>query len=498
MNKLTRYLALAMVLALVLMTTGCQQAAPKATETPKVTDAPTQAPTDVPTQAPTAAPATQVPTQEPTDAPAAEETETAETAETAEEAAEESLQLAATNPVLATIGDREITLAEADEIAYLLYYYGYVETYPDYAAAVDYLTETAIIEKHITDAGFDQFTDEEMAAFKNEAAAEWEAQLDSYVTNYLTEDTEEARAELRTQAEAYYAAQGFSEASILEDMLMSEAYVRMENAMRGGYAPTEEEIQNVFNEYGAQYQQMYENDIATYEYSVNYYGYESWYTPAGYRGVLHILLDVDQTLLDAWEAAQVALDEAASAETVDEAAVASATAALESARQAVVDSKKTEIDDIYARLEKGESFVTLIGEYNTDPGMTDAATLESGYEVHQSSIIYDQDFVKGSFQEHMTAPGTYSEPVVSGFGIHIIYYLRDVESGLIMTDDIRTEIVTYLESSYMQEAYDKGMAEWSEGIVVTIDEEMIADVTAEVQKAIEEQAAAQEATETAE
>lgn len=487
MNKLTRCLALALVLVLILMMTGCQKEAPKATETPVVTDAPTQAPTDVPTQEPTAAPATQVPT----DAPAAEETEPAEAADAA---TEDSLELAATNPVLATIGDREITLAEADETAYLLYYYGYVEQYPDYKAAVDYLTETAIIEKHIADAGFDQFTEEELAAFKNEAAAEWEAQLESYVTNYLTEDTPEARAELRTQAEAYYAAQGYSEASVLEDLIMSEAYVRMEAAMKGDYVPTEEEIQKVFNDYGAQYQKIYENDVANYEYTTNYYGYESWYTPEGYRAVLHILLEADQALLDAWEAAQAELDEAASAETVDEAAVKAAEEKLAAARQAIVDSKKTEIDDIYARLEKGESFTALISEYNTDPGMQDPATLESGYEVHQESIIYDQDFVKGSFQEHMTAPGTYSEPVVSGFGIHIIYYLRDVEGGLIMTDEIRTEIVTFLESNHMQEAYDKGMAEWSEGIVITVDEEMIANVTAEVNQAIEAQTA-QQATE---
>ena len=66
-----------------------------------------------------------------------------------------------------------------------------------------------------------------------------------------------------------------------------------------------------------------------------------------------------------------------------------------------------------------------------------------------------------------------------------------------MTDDIRTEIVTFLESNYMQDAYDKGMAEWSEGVVITVDEEMIANVTAEINKAIEEQTAAQQSTEAA-
>lgn len=403
------------------------------------------------------------------------------------------MPLSSTNPVLATVGEREITLEEADEIAYLLYYYGYVEEYPDYDAAIDYLTETYVIEQCIADKGYDQFNEDEMTAFQNDAAAEWEALLEEYIVNYLTEDTEEARATLREQAIAYYSSYGYSEASFLEDMMMTEAYARLEADMAAGYAATEEEIQSVFQEYGAQYQQAYENDIASYEYNVNYYGYESWYTPEGYRSVLHILLEVEQELLDAWENAQAALDEAASAETVDEAAVKAAQEALDAAKQAVLDSKKTETDDIYARLEKGEDFLTLINEYNTDPGMMDAATLETGYEVHQSSIIYDQDFVKGSFQEHMTAPGTYSTPVVSGFGIHVIYYKSDVPGGLILTDDIRAEIVEYLESMHMQEAYDALLGEYTQQMVITVDEEMVANVTSEIQAAIEAQTAAQEA-----
>lgn len=408
-----------------------------------------------------------------------------------------SLDLTATNPVLATVGEREITLEEADEIAYLLYYYGYVEEYPDYAAAIDYLTETYLIEQNIVDNGYDQFAEEEMTAFRNDAAAQWEALLNEYINNYLTEDTEEARATLREQAIAYYTNYGYSEASFLEEFMMTEAYARMEADMAGGYVPTEEEIDGVFQEFGAQYQQAYENDIAAYEYNVNYYGYESWYTPEGYRSVLHILLEVEQELLDAREAAQAALDEAASAETVDEAAVTKAQADLAAAEQAILDSKKTETDDIYARLEKGEDFVTLINEYNTDPGMMDAATLEEGYMVHQSSIIYDQDFTSGSFQEQMTAPGTYSTPVVSGFGIHIIYYKSDVPGGLIMTDAIRAEIEEYLVSMRMQEAYDAVIAKYSQELTVVVNEEVIANVTAEIEAAIAQQMAEQEATETA-
>lgn len=398
----------------------------------------------------------------------------------------ETKTLAETNPVIATMGEREITLAEAQEIADLLLYYGYVENENDYLAAIDYLSETAIIEKHIVEAGYDQYTADELTAFENEADVEWDALIDQYVQYYLTEDTEDARVQMRIQAEAYYSSQGLSKADLLEELLMTEAYARLEEALMADYTVTEDDIMAVFNEFGAQYQQMYENNIESYEYSVNYYGYESWYKPAGYRSVLHILLDADQELLDNLAAAQAALDEAASGETVDDAAVAAAKADVEAARQAILDSKKTVTDEIYARIDKGEDFISLIAEYNTDPGMQNPDTLEKGYEVHKNSIVYVPDFVAGSFQEHMTQPGTYSTPVVSDYGVHIIYYKSDVESGLIMTEEIRAEITGYLESMYMQTAYEAGMKVWGEGMELVVDENVLNQVIAEAAAATAE------------
>jgi len=388
---------------------------------------------------------------------------------------------ATANPVLAVVGEREITLSEADEMAYMLYYYGYLDAYPNYAAAVSSLVDSAIIEHQIKAAGYNQFPEEEMAAFRNEAAAEWEAMLEQYIANYLTEDTEKARATLREQAISYYGAYGYTEEMVLEEMLLQEGYNVLEETLLDGYVPTEDEIQAVFQEYGAQYQEMFENDVASYEYYTNYYGYESWYTPAGYRSVLHILMDVDAKLLTAWQDAQMALDEAASAETVDEAAVAAAQTALDNAKAAVLDSKKAELDDIYARLEKGEDIQTLIAQYNTDPGMMDAATLAEGYPVHPSSILYDMDFTAGAFQERMAIPGDWSDPVVSQFGIHVLYYLKDVPGGLLMTEEIHTDIATFLHENKLNAAYEAAIPEWTAELNIVVNDALIETVQAEAE-----------------
>ena len=384
--------------------------------------------------------------------------------------------------VLITVNDQEITVYDAEMIAYLLYYYGHTETYPDYDAALSYLEQQAVIEHHLRSAGYTDFDEETMSALRNDADAEWEGLLSDYVESNLTEDTEEQRAILRAQGEAYYASQNYDYDAILDELVLSAAQDVLEAELAGDYTPGEEEIDQVFQQYGAMYQQLYENDVQQYDYSVNYMGNESWYVPEGYRSVIHILLgDIDATLLNAYVEAQALYEEALSAETVDEAAVAEAKAAMDAAHAAVIASRQEDIDTIYARLENGETFESLIAEYGSDPGMENAETLQEGYPVHPQSVWCMPAFVEGAFQEGMNQPGDVSQPVISSYGIHILYYLRDLPSGLIMTDSIRAEIEEYLINSNLNTAYNAGYAEWVQEVTITRDEEAIAALKAEAQ-----------------
>lgn len=95
------------------------------------------------------------------------------------------------------MGDNQILLSDVQEIAGLLYNYGYTEKENDYQYALNYMLNQEIIKHHIAQAGLDQFTDEEKTAFANEAAAQWEEALNNYVEYYLTEDTQEQRDTLR-------------------------------------------------------------------------------------------------------------------------------------------------------------------------------------------------------------------------------------------------------------------------------------------------------------
>ena len=261
-NKILAICAVLIVIAAVLLIVkpwaADKPAVTQPTVEPVVTESPTEAPTEEPTQepteVPTVAPATAVP--ETTDAPAAAD-------------------LTADNPVLAQVGDNQILLSDVQEIAGLLYNYGYTEKENDYQYALNYMLNQEIIKHHIAQAGLDQFTDEEKTAFANEAAAQWEEALNNYVEYYLTEDTQEQRDTLRAQAIDYYAAQGYSQDTLLENLMLEEEYNRLEEQLANGYTPTEDEINAVFNEYGEQYRQQYEGNVPMYEFYTQRYGYRS-------------------------------------------------------------------------------------------------------------------------------------------------------------------------------------------------------------------------------
>ncbi len=374
--------------------------------------------------------------------------------------------------VALTVNGEEITAAKVEEYAQLLYNNGFTENV-DYTQAVTYLTEETILKQKIKEFSLDQYTDDEKAAFNLDAQAQWEADIAAYVEYYLTEDTEEARAQAREDAIAYYEAYNYNQEAILDNLLLSESYTRLQNYILEGKdtAVTEEDIAAAFQEYALQDKEMFEGNVYMYELYQMYYGYESWYQPEGFRGVTHILLPVDEALLTAWQDARALSEEAEEG--------AENTADVEAARQAVLDSCKEQIDAIYSRLENGESFEALIAEYGTDDGMKNEEYLKNGYAVHPDSMSYDADFVAGAFSEKVQKVGDVSDPVVSQFGIHILQYVKEIPGGPVeMTDAIHDEILEYLTSSKENSFYSEAVGGWVSASEIVVNDDVIAALSA--------------------
>ena len=345
------------------------------------------------------------------------------------------------NPVLVTIDGEPVTLSDVNAAMTELVQQGTIADASDYAGAVRAIVSERVIQSKIEELKLDQFTKEEEDAFMARALEEWENALNEYAAYFVTEDTEEARAKAHEDGDAYYRAQGYSEEYVAQLYRQNAIYEKLQAYILEGknVAASEEDIRSIFEEYAAQDRDMYEGNVYMYEIYKNYYGADSWYIPEGYRGIIHILLNVDSDLLSAYQTAQAAFEETVTDEAPE--GDAAAKAARDEAFNAVLASKQAQIDDIYARLEKGESFADLIAEYGEDPGMQDKARLASGYEVHKDSVVWDPVFTSAAFSEKMTQPGDTSDPVVGSRGIHILHYLRDIPGGYIeLSDEIRASI----------------------------------------------------------
>ena len=67
--------------------------------------------------------------------------------------------------------------------------------------------------------------------------------------------------------------------------------------------------------------------------------------------------------------------------------------------------------------------------------------LVNGYSVHKDTVVFMQEFTDGAFSEKMQKVGDVSDPVVTSYGVHILYYLRDIPGGAVeFTDAIKSEV----------------------------------------------------------
>ena len=443
--------------------------------------------------------ATMVPTEEP--AATAEATAEPAADATAEPAADETAADATAQPqgnptdVLVSVNGQDVLREDVEIIASNLIssyssYYGYDtsdQTFVNamYSYAVEYAVQLEMMEQKAVELGLDQFTEEELATLKEENTASWNEIVDMYMTYYggLTEEsTEEEKAAARVSVLAMLEGMGYTEAIMLEDAVNSAKLDRVEAHMIQGAEVTDDEVKALFDEYVKQDEASFKEDVGMYEYMTQYYGQPSYYVPEGYRGITHILLEVDEELLGNYQALAAELEEqeeeteSAEAEAMPaEGETAEATeepkppvtqADVDAAYKAIMDSVQPTIDEINQKLADGAAFADLIVEYGTDPGMEQEPNKSLGYSVHQDSILWDPAFVQAAFSVNNV--GDVAEPVLGSYGVHIVQYTRDVPAGAVeYTADVQLALYEEALSKKESELFTATMTDWLNAAQVT-------------------------------
>lgn len=481
--SMKKVFALLLAACILLVCTSCGQSTPAATTAPTVaptevpTEVPTEAPTEVPTEAPTEVPTeapTEVPTEAPTEAAAQSDEMTEEemaAAAAAEEEEEEDYDAAnqAEDVALVYVNGKAVMLSDVSVIADQYYeQYGLDDDSTEdeirqiYSMAMTDAMGNEIMRQKAEEMGYTNLIDDEKAELRTSAAAEWKELVAYYAEAYFgysSEGTEEDNNAALVSTVSFLESYGYTEETLVEEYVNQAWKDKLTADLCKDVSVTEDDAYAYFLTCVESDKTYFEDNVLYYEFYSMYYGYQSTYVPAGYRGVKQILLGVDETIL----ANYTDLVNRMSAQTSGEATSTDLVTQemVDEAKAAVLASVQDKVDAIKTRLAAGESFETLIAEYNTDEGMTIEPYATNGYEVHQDSITYDEAFVNAAFSVEKI--GDVSEPYVGSYGVYIVKYIRDVPEGAVeYTDTMRASMTEAVQSERENAAVSAQVNAWLE------------------------------------
>ena len=373
--------------------------------------------------------------------------------------------------VVASYDGGEITAASVvgdfnstyNEMYYMYSYFGIEMSHEQ----VNELIEEAIeqhVRAEIVAAHYDaenSLSDEELEEIAATTQESYDSNLESAKESVEGSDDNQRSENARVLLHA----NGMDYDSIYNNAVLSAKLSAMEDLLRDEIEElTDDELQAAYDEKVAEQQESY-TDGSSFETAMSGEDEIVCWMPDGYRTVKHILVMPSDEVKDAYStavsnlsAAQSNLEdlneelEAANDDTEEESErtpeeiqseidIAEVTltecqTAVETAAQACLDDVKDTTDDIYSRLEAGESFEDLIAEYGEDPGMQNEPTMTRGYYVSDESQQWEANFRDAAMA--LDQVGDYTEdPVVSGSGVHIIQYTSDVAGGEVGLDEVR-------------------------------------------------------------
>ena len=363
-----------------------------------------------------------------------------------------------------------------------------------------------------------KLTDEEEAECVSNAESSYQEQYDEYLSEHATGDTDEAKA---LATEYALKSSGFTKEVLVKNERASKLIEKVEEQVKGEITEvSDEDVQTAFEVKSAEDEAKYEPNLSTFESDMMSADVTSYWMPAGYRTVKHILVIPEESYLTAVSEKQTVVDdlnaqleeltaaseeepaeeEATEEEPAEEPAeeeateeepaeeepaeeepaeeepaeeepaeddpqvaelkaqLETATKELEEAKAAAIASVQDKLDDIKARLDAGEEFQALIDEYGEDPGMKNEPTASRGYYVCEATTSLDPAFKEAAMA--LANVGDVSDPVLGQSGVHIIRYESEVKDGSIDIESVREELTASVLEDKQNDYYDEQLASW--------------------------------------
>ncbi len=346
-------------------------------------------------------------------------------------------------------------------------------------SAAQSLLNNAVLDMKAAELGLDQVDEATLAALTEEAAANYETYIASVKSNFESDELTEE--EVRTESIAYLESAGYTEESILDNMLKNHVHDALYEYITADVAVTDEDIQTTYDAMVVEQMDSYSSDSAYNDARNN--GELIVWNPEGYRAVKHVLVkfsdeqsaslnEMNSTLdalNDELEAAQAPVEEATEEEAAEETSEEEAAPRAVEEITADIATIEANIDALYAELlptaneviEKfnaGTAFADLIAEYNEDPGMDNEPTATNGYAVAAESTTWDPAFRDGAMS--IESVGGISAPVYGSYGIHVIYYESDIPAGAVALDSVKAQLEEVSLDEKLSSTYNTTLDEW--------------------------------------
>lgn len=422
---------------------------------------------------------------------------------------------------VATVGTEKVTVGELQDLIkmYADFYKNYYN-YDIYSSA----TEFAEFKRSL----LDSLIDEKLMLIKadelgvSNLSAEDQAELDAMTEENVNEVVDEAKAqaeaehetdstinvEIRTKEIVESMAFEYTGESLKYDDYIQQikddtksVYLseKLYNFVVKDVAVMDEDIQKEYDAALAEDKELYAETPADFETNQgeadkNPDAYPAVFVPEGYSRILHInaansaALPAEYTEKETrcaaikTEYSELAFADALSGKNDNKTKRGELIAEYKTlktemetiATEHMAEAKK-KIDDAYAALEDGKSFLEVMKLYNDDKDFTDYPTLEIGKlisKLHKSSAWTEETYTAFSELE----VGKYSEAYLDSKGYHIIYYVSDVAPGEVPLDKVKEIFKAGALSNKQGTEYELLLTEWHESDLVKIDEKVLESI----------------------
>lgn len=339
-------------------------------------------------------------------------------------------------------------------------------------AAIEHFVNIGVLEAKLAETGEREFSREEQEILNAAAQSRYEELWQAAYQQLVKTDPSVTEA----QVTEWMAEQGYTAEEIKAEYEVAERQRRAieryctDVTLNGQMADAYYE-----NQFVAVDRARYENNIDLFEQEIIQNRNESFFIPAGFRLIRQIVLNYPEEVtktLKPYEkkvsacaaglnsALQVLTIAATTAEDWD--GVADARAAYDAANADTLAAyqelaqKREEItlplikdtlDEILLRYASGEAFADLIQAYSTD--RSEENLKGDGYWFHPDSTGWPDKYKEAVAA--LRQPGDVTDPILTDYGIHIVYYAGDVPAGVHELTDEERDVLNASALYYYQQ-----------------------------------------------